>query len=99
MFRIILAPKATPGKGELPVFDKVYEDFNTFKIDADNKTLRVGLSVNEKQMYGGFNWHTMVEFLKESWDVWGIKYEFEGGHSSMVTIHIPEGYEVLVILK
>lgn len=41
----------------------------------------------------------MAEFLKESWDIWGIKYEFEGGHSSIVTVHIPEGYEVLVVLK
>lgn len=99
MFRIMLAPKATPGKGELLVFDKVYEDFNVFKIDIERRILRVGLRVNEKQRYDDFDWDTMVEFLKESWDIWGIKYEFEGGHSSIVTIHIPEGYDVVVVLK
>jgi hypothetical protein len=99
MFRIMLAPKATPGKGELPVFDKVYEDFNIFKIDVDNRILRVGLSVNEKQRYGDFHWDDMVECLKEEWDVYGIKYEFDGGNSSMVTVHIPEGYDVIVVLK
>lgn len=99
MFRLMLAPKATPGKGELLVFDKVYEDFNIFKIDIERRILRVGLRVNEKQMYGDFNWHTMVECLKEGWDIYGIEYEFDGGDSSMVTIHIPEGYDVLVVLK
>lgn len=99
MFRIMLAPKATPGKGELPVFDKVYEDFNIFKIDVDNRVLRVGLRVNDRQMNGRFHWKDMVECLKEGWDIYGIKYEFEGGHSSIVTIHIPDGYDVIVVLK
>lgn len=99
MFRLMFAPKATPGKGELPVLDKVYEDFNIFTIDVDNRILRVGLSINEKQRYSVFNWHTLVEFLKEGWDACGIKYEFDGGSSSMVTIHIPDGYDVIVVLK
>ena len=99
MFRIMLAPKATPGKGELPVFDKVYEDFNIFTIDVERKVLRVGLRVNDRQMNGRFHWGDMVECLKESWDVWGIKYEFDGGNSSMVTVHIPDEYDVLVVLK
>jgi len=99
MFRIMLAPKATPGKGELPVFDKVYEDFNIFKIDIDNRILRVGLRVNDRQPNYCFHWEDMVECLKEGWDVYGIEYEFDGGNSSMVTIHIPEGYDVVVVLK
>ena len=99
MFRIMLAPKATPGKGELPVFDKVYEDFNVFTVDVERKLLRVGLRVNSSHMYGGFRWENMVECLRESWDAWGIGYEFDGGSSSMVTVHIPDGYDVLVVLK
>lgn len=99
MFRIMLAPKATPGKGELPVFDKVYEDFSIFKIDVDNRILRVGLRVNDRQINGRFRWEDMVECLKEGWDIHGIEYEFDGGNSSMVTIHIPEGYDVSVVLK
>ena len=95
----MLAPKATPGKGELPVFDKVYEDFNIFTIDVERKVLRVGLCVNDRQPKYCFQWENMVECLKESWDNYGIKYEFDGGNSSMVTIHIPDGYDVLVILK
>ena len=98
MFRLMFAPKATPGKFEIPVLDKVFEDFNIFKIDMNKRIVRVGLSVNPNQG-GCLSWDEMVKCLTEGWDVYKVKYEFDGENGSMVSIHIPDGHEVIVVLK
>lgn len=43
MFRILFAPKATPGKNEKPILDQVYCKFNTFNIDLEKKRVGCGL--------------------------------------------------------
>lgn len=94
MFSIRFAPKATPGKGEIPVFDKVYEDFASFTIDLEKRRIRVPLHVNSKQLY--MSHQEMFENLKFWWDISKLHYEKDG---SVVYVYIPEDHEVLVILK
>ena len=96
MFRIMFNPKATPGKGEIPVLDQIYGTFNTFKVDVENRKLKTSLSPN-LQRFAFMSYEEMIKCEKEAWDVKHLKYTIdEDGNLEM---DIPEGYEVLVILK
>ena len=95
MFRIMFASKATPGKGEITILTKVFSNFNIFRIDMENKKLRVHLEPNINN--GHTSYKDMIALEKESWDFKKLSYTIdEDGNLEM---DIPEGYEVLVILK
>jgi hypothetical protein len=97
MFRILFAPKATPGKNEKPILDQVYCKFNTFNIDLEKRELVVALYPNIENGYSTFE--DMEKFVTEWWDIDKIEYSFDGGNSAIVRIMIPEGYEVLTVIK
>ena len=95
MFRLMFAPKTTPSKGEIVILSKVFSDFNMFHIDLDNKKLRVSLDPNYKN--GHTSYEDMLTCEKEGWDVKHLKYTID--QYGNLEMDVPEGYEVLVILK
>jgi len=98
MFRLLVEPNEPKGSADyIPVFDKIYEDFNTFKIDPDSRTIEVDLSIKENHI-GRLTYTEMQDLLKESWDHYKLKYEFAPYPSSMVKVFIPDGYHIQVIL-
>lgn len=101
MFRIILEPIDQESKlfaTTIPVFDKIYEDFNTFEINPDTGTIETHLSINNDHI-SNLKFTEMQNILKESWDYYGLKYEFTPYPSSKVKVFIPKGYKVGVILR
>ena len=95
MFRLMFAPKATPGKGEITILSKVFSNFNIFRIDMENKKLRVGLEPNINN--GHTSYKDMIALEKEGWDIKNLNYTID--QYGNLEMDIPEGYEVLVILK
>lgn len=96
MFRLLFAPKATPGKGEIVVLDQVYSTFNRYTVDLENRKLRVSLDPN-RQRFENMTYEEMIKCEKEAWDVKNFNYTIdEWGNLEIV---IPENHEVLVILK
>lgn len=90
----MFAPKATPGKGEKEVLNMIYGKFNTFTIDTENRELKVWIEPN---IDNGYRTYEETElYMKESWDAHKFEYWFEG---AIAHIKIPEGHEVLTILK
>lgn len=96
MFRLMFAPKATPGKGEIAVLDQIYGTFNSYRVDLENRKLKVSLSPNLKR-FSFMTYDEMIQCEKEGWDVKHLKYTID--QYGNLEMDIPEGYEVLVILK
>ncbi len=96
MFRLMFAPKATPGKGEIPVLDQIYGTFNSYTVDLENRKLKTSLSPNLKR-FAFMTYKEMIQCEKEGWDVKNLKYNID--HYGNLEMDVPEGYEVLVILK
>lgn len=96
MFRLMFAPKATSGKGEIPVLDQIYGTFNTFKVDVENRKLKTSLDPNTKR-FAFMTYEEMIQCEKEGWDVKHLKYTID--QYGNLEMDVPEGYEVLVILK
>ena len=96
MFRLVFAPKATPGKGEILVLDQIYGTFNSYRIDLENRKLKTSLSPNLKR-FAFMSYEEMIESEKEGWDVKHLKYTID--RVGNLEMDVPEGYEVLVILK
>ena len=95
MFRLMFKNKADKKSREIPVLDKVFSDFNMFTIDPVNKKLRVSLDPNVKN--GHYSYDEMLACEKEGWDVYKLSYTID--NNGNLEMDIPDGYEVLVILK
>lgn len=96
MFRLMFAPKATPGKGEILVLDQIYGTFNSYTVDLEKRKLRTSLSPNLKR-FSYMSYEEMIQCEKESWDVKNLKYTID--QYGNLEMDVPEGYKVLVILK
>lgn len=96
MFRLMFAPKSTPGKREIHVLDQIYGTFNIYTVDVENRKLRTSLSPN-LQRFENMTYKEMIECEKEGWDAKHLNYSID--HFGNLEIDIPEGYDVVVILK
>ena len=96
MFRLMFAPKATPGKGEIPVLDQIYGTFNSYRVDLENRKLKVSLDPNTKR-FSFMTYDEMIKCEKEGWDIKNLNYTID--QFGNLEMDIPEGHEVLVILK
>ena len=96
MFRIMFAPKATPGKHEIPVLDQIYGTFNSYTVDPENRKLKTSLSPNCERFFH-MTYEDMIACEKEGWDVKKLNYKID--RKGNLEMDIPDGYEVLVILK
>ncbi len=92
MFRISLAPKDTPGRNEKHILDLSYGDFNSFKIDLENRKLKIFIQPN----CNSYSYEILEETLRQRWDIKKIDYQFVDG---MVHIGIPENHEIIVQIK
>ena len=83
-------------KGEILVLDQIYGTFNTFKVDVENRKLKTSLDPNTKR-FAFMTYEEMIQCEKEGWDVKHLKYTID--QYGNLEMDVPEGYEVLVILK
>ena len=95
MFRLMFAPKATPGRGEILIIDQGFGVINNFTVDMDNRKLRTSLDPNRN--FRHMTYAEMIACEKEGWDVKHLSYSIDD--MGNLEMDIPEGYEVLVILK
>ena len=96
MFRLMFAPKATPGKSEIPVLDQIYGTFNSYTVDVENRKLKTSLRPNIKR-FPYMCYKEMIQCEKEGWDVWHLNYTID--RVGNLEMDISEGHDVLVILK
>lgn len=96
MFRLMFAPKATPGNGEILVLDQIYGTFNTYTVDVENRKLKTNLSPNSKR-FSFMTYDEMIQCEKERWDWKKLNYTIDGDGN--LEMDIPEDYDVIVILK
>lgn len=95
MQRIMLAPKATPDRGEKLLIDDCFTKFNTCYIDAAEKKLKVSYSPNYNSCIRTYEEAT--EEIKQRLDIKGIKYEIE--NNCLLTVYIPDDCEIFVQFK
>ena len=96
MFRLMFVPKATPGKGEITVLDQIYGTFNSYTVDMENHKLKTSLSPNLKR-FSFMTYDEMIQCEKDGWDCNKLNYTID--RVGNLEIDIPEGHDVLVILK
>jgi len=96
MFRLMFAPKATHGKGEIAVLDQIYGTFNSYTVDVENRKLKTSLSPNLKR-FSSMTYDEMIQCEKEGWDCKKLNYTID--QFGNIEMEIPEGYDVMVILK
>jgi hypothetical protein len=92
----MFAPKATPGKHEIPILDQIYGTFNSYTVDPENRKLKTSLSPNRERFFH-MTYEEMIACEKEGWDVKKLNYKID--RNGNLVMDIPEGHEVLVILK
>ena len=92
----MFAPKETPGKHEITVLDQVYGTFNSYRVDLENRKLKVSLDPN-RHNFENMTYEEMISLEKEGWDIKNLNYTID--QYGNLEMDIPEGYEVLVILK
>ncbi|MBR4590134.1 MAG: hypothetical protein IKO36_05650 [Bacteroidaceae bacterium] len=97
MFKILLAPKATPNRNEKTVICSSDGDITSFTIDLENKKIRFNIepNYNKNQIY---SYEDLLEVLKQRWDIKKISYKCDNLINEFVEIDIPANYEVLTII-
>lgn len=96
MFRLMFAPKETPGKHEINVLDQVYGTFNSYRVDLEKRKLKTSLSPNLNR-FAYMSYEEMIQCEKEDWDCKHLSYTID--QFGNLEMDIPENHEVLVILK